>query len=1061
MKPNLSRRPTSLSLAPFRAPAWHLPRLPHWQTIFSLLAAYLALPAVGIAQVSQAAAVSSTPANAGFTVTERSAHHRVWSKTEWETGRGGIQIPHVHKFTELATGLHFTRNGQWAETSTQITLLPDGLGAAATNGPHQVFFPADIYEGAIQTITPDGKTLTSRPAVLSYFDGTNNIPISFLTNSIGQILPSGNQVIYTNCFPGLADLLCTYRKSGFECDLIFRSPPPASPEDLGLDPANCRIQLWTEWFNTADPQITPAFSDQADGLTDSTLTFGSVFKMTRGKAFSVGLPSQQKSASSKTPPPQLRVFKTWQKWNNRSFLIEELPFLRIAPQLAQLSAATRLDPSKLLAHQSINPSIHQSNPRHQSINPTIRRSFLPILPPARAPHHGTAKFQLARADLAREPGVLLDYEEENGELGSFTFQKDTTYWISGAFNIDNLATFEGNTVIKLPEDCSGGIYINTTTVCATGPYEQAILTSENDNSAGESLPWSSGSPAAGCSDSPWLYSPCSCPIRYMRFAYGGSPLYVWADGVLPAEVWHCQFYQCGPAVAVEPTELRLRNVLFAQCTSVAQAENSSLTVRGEHVTADGCNLNTVTSACLTNSILTGFSSTVPAPGTLEPTLVVPPSSTGVYQSAGAGNYYLADASPYRGTGRTNITPALLADLRQKTTSPPIVIANTTITNDTTFIPQAQRETGQIDIGWAYDALDYHFNNVTNAANLSFAPGTACAWSVASGISLQINDTYNVSFNGTASAPCYWVRQTTVQEAPAPGGEPWAPASITASTWPDFSQTPVVSLRFTRFSLPANDLTYLRDNNGYLIVHARDCEFWTGSCGGYCSQLNFTNCLFDRPALWTAWDGNPTTNCTFVLQNCLVRGGFMNPNRTGSDPNGNYPLWFIHDTAFDGANIYFSDAASGDSRWTQFDYNAYRTNCPTTVPAGTHNQTVTNFNWQTNGFANFYLPANSSLINTGSMTANLLGLYHYTVTTNLDANGLQINETNSIVDIGFHRVATDANGNPIDTSGKGIPDYLQDLNGNGVVDPGDLNWLDPYDLGLKVLITRPKNNSTLP
>jgi hypothetical protein len=55
--------------------------------------------------------------------------------------------------------------------------------------------------------------------------------------------------------------------------------------------------------------------------------------------------------------------------------------------------------------------------------------------------------------------------------------------------------------------------------------------------------------------------------------------------------------------------------------------------------------------------------------------------------------------------------------------------------------------------------------------------------------------------------------------------------------------------------------------------------------------------------------------------------------------------------------------------------------------------------------------------------------------------LEIKETNSVVDIGYHLVATDANGNPIDTDGDGIPDYLKDTNGNGVYDAGDLeNWL---------------------
>ena len=46
----------------------------------------------------------------------------------------------------------------------------------------------------------------------------------------------------------------------------------------------------------------------------------------------------------------------------------------------------------------------------------------------------------------------------------------------------------------------------------------------------------------------------------------------------------------------------------------------------------------------------------------------------------------------------------------------------------------------------------------------------------------------------------------------------------------------------------------------------------------------------------------------------------------------------------------------------------------------------------------------------------------------------------MVDIGYHYVATDAYGNPLDSNGNGIPDYLEDANGDGMFDAGDLaDW----------------------
>jgi hypothetical protein len=117
--------------------------------------------------------------------------------------------------------------------------------------------------------------------------------------------------------------------------------------------------------------------------------------------------------------------------------------------------------------------------------------------------------------------------------------------------------------------------------------------------------------------------------------------------------------------------------------------------------------------------------------------------------------------------------------------------------------------------------------------------------------------------------------------------------------------------------------------------------------------------------------------------------------------------------------------------------------------------VTNYDWQSAVLGDFYLPDTSTLVDAGSTTADLLGLYHYTTSTN------QTQETTSTVDIGYHYVALDANGNPADYDGDGVPDYLEDANGNGAVDSGETDWMLAGDRGLRVLITRPRPPVTLP
>src|SRR6202000_728832 len=123
-----------------------------------------------------------------------------------------------------------------------------------------------------------------------------SVLIAQLKHSVGQLLPSGNQVIYTNAFSDFAaDLVCTYRRCGFEDDLIIRDHPP-SAETFGLASDRSQLQLLTEFFNTPEPEQTPAptmkvspqnpnLDSVTENISDSALKFGAM-KMIHGKAFS-------------------------------------------------------------------------------------------------------------------------------------------------------------------------------------------------------------------------------------------------------------------------------------------------------------------------------------------------------------------------------------------------------------------------------------------------------------------------------------------------------------------------------------------------------------------------------------------------------------------------------------------------------------------------------------------------------------------------------------------------------------------------------------------------------
>ena len=110
---------------------------------------------------------------------------------------------------------------------------------------------------------------------------------------------------------------------------------------------------------------------------------------------------------------------------------------------------------------------------------------------------------------------------------------------------------------------------------------------------------------------------------------------------------------------------------------------------------------------------------------------------------------------------------------------------------------------------------------------------------------------------------------------------------------------------------------------------------------------------------------------------------------------------------------------------------------------------------TNGALGAFYHLSTNLIHTGSRSAPTAGLYHYTVTAN------NAKETTNTVSIGYHYVATDASGAPLDADGDGSPDCAEDLNGDGAVNSGETDWQDASDLGLKVWILRPRTSGTVP
>jgi RHS repeat-associated protein len=985
------------------------------------------------------------PPPTAYAVVANDANSRVWQRTVYELDASGNPVPKLHQYTELATGLNHLVNGQWAASSEQINILPNGT-AAAVNGQHQAYFPGDIYNGRIELVTPDGLQLFSQPLCMTYFDGTNTVTIAELTNSTGVVV-GDNEVIYPNAFTGIsADLRYTYTISGFEQDVILHQQPP-TPESLGLNADTARIELLTEFFNPPQPTIQSTVLPAQAGLalTDQSLGFGAM-QMIQGRAFLLGEDAQDTG---------VLVSKEWMLFEGRQILVEEVPVDAIVQGLAALPLAMTGS-----AKSSYTVSRHLVLPAQRLVKNNLTQSI-----------------KLAKAGSFSQ-GFVLDYQTINTSKTNFTFQGDTTYYISGSVNLYGTNTFEGGAVLKYPTNSASLNFGYPATInCVSSAYRPVVFTAKDDNSVGEYISGSTGNPTNYYAN-PALNFSASFGYSYSNmlsnFRIARARQAINGSIVTSVTLYNGQMVNCLNGINWSYGTAYLRNILFANVqtnfyfnNAGANAQNatfsgsSSLLASGSSGSLDLTNCILANVVNLTNSgssgsISAGYNGFYNAP----PVGSSPITNTFYpFQTLGAGSYYLTNGCAFTNAGTSVIDSTLLASLNQRTTHPPILYTNVSFTNVTTFSPQAQRDTNSSpDLGYHYDPLDYILSACYLYTNLTATAGTAIGCYDNYGdlgftLSISLKDGANFTLNGTATEPCWVTEYKTVQEG---GNGNWGQGYGYENILIHGSgAAPIPRLNATFTKWPALDAcdAHFQDPGGYGYsddygaASFSDCEFYIPGIVSYRPSYYFTNCLFFREQL-DYWAQRNAASC--ALQNCTFYNGFFALCRSAGQSNS---FWNIQNTAFDGTAIFMQDNYSGNTNYTYFNYNAYNTG-NNNWQVQSFGYTVTNklevvgpqdvivtsgYNWQSSWFGNFYQPTNSLLLNVGNTNANLLGLYHFTVLTNQTVEGT------NIVSIGYHYVATDTNGVPLDSNGDGIPDYIEDANGDGLVDNGETNW------GLAILV----------
>jgi hypothetical protein len=436
-------------------------------------------------------------------VIERGVNHKVWQQTFTETSPRGKVVQKKRSYTELATGSCYQQNGVWLDADPEVVIAPDGTGFTK-KAAHSAHFLSDISSDQSISSTVGGKQLNSHVLGLCYYDWKNQreAQIAGIKSSIGTVTDKSH-VLYGDAFDNIsADVRYTFKKSGLAQDVIFREQLP-SPADFQMDPATTRVEVWTEFVHAPQAALRHQRQHANGQQHPEIIDFDGVY-LRQGAAFAI------QNQNDKIP-----VNKDWQKINGRTFFIESLDYQALLPHTANLPAKQHAAVQK-----AADPIANASR--------RVPSRFV-------AKVDSSSKLRIASNTKTEPAGFVLDYEEISSTSASdYTFYGDTTYYITDEFDVGSL-TIEGNSVIKYGPY---GQVVPGSVTCTTAAYRPTIFTSKDDNSVGEPISGSTGTPTL--TGSFGLFVLPGANLHDLRFTYLTYPC-VLDDGILDnVQMAHCQ-----------------------------------------------------------------------------------------------------------------------------------------------------------------------------------------------------------------------------------------------------------------------------------------------------------------------------------------------------------------------------------------------------------------------------------------------------------------------------------------------------------------------------------------
>ena len=986
---------------------------------------------------------------------EQGADFRVVEWVTATTDESGEKLSITNRYTEVATGLHYRdEQGQWQETVAEFVAVPDGFVAA--RGPHQVALSSELtVPGAVTVVTADGQTLRSSPALLAFTDRVSgeSVLLAEVQPSRAEQIEPGT-VLYANVLDSVpADLRTVYTAAGFECDLILREPLP-DPAHYGLNPDTTDVEVYTEFFGSQPTavEIREVPVGERESAADVQLTFGPMV-MDRGRAFV--LPVERDSR-------EVPVRKSWEQREGREFLIERTAYRDLEPLLRDLPEASAPTPPNRQRSRNVQRTAQLSIPSRVGVTPSWRRTEagrLVAMNAASSPRAGVAKNQPA------VPGVVLDYTLVNSSANQ-TFGSLTTYYVSGLVNLSSSVTFQAGTVIKYAKTNSPSLKVlaGTAVTWLGAPYRPVVLTGYDDNSVGEMLAGSTGSPSGTYANralefdgtgrtSPLILTNLS--IRHATLGLAGS---YFSAGTAPLIVRHAQFVHCDAAVqfqqAITSQEAYfLQNALvFSTNTgSYAFRNTSAAKVAGEFLTVNAADVlfhrtDTYSTLAITNSLLFDVGNTN---GVSLANSGVP--SANPFVTAGSGAHYLNLLNPtVRGwldARPTSLQPpstALASELAKSTVMAPVSLPST-VSFDLTLSggPDPTLTSPELRVGFHYWPIHFLSSGLSvSDATVSLTNGVVVAGMGTNAFFLGSGG--KLSSVGRPDQLNRLVWASSVQEGTGAASVSRTLIGLAIGT----STFPEVRSRFTEFSLTADpsgrrsvvNLDYTA--NKYVgLISFRDCQIRGGvvnftpvtSAGGS-QSLELVNNVWLDSTVGAYRNVGGSQNVT--LRHNLLVGSALTLYYYFWDATGN-PQWICTDNVFQSTSI---TAPNISTNRLYAGWNGY--SASTATLGGTSNKVSLAGDWVTTGPLGPWcypttttVPSLGTLRNNGSRSATAADLYHYTTRVDQMKDGL---DDATRVDIGFHYPAVTGSA-WADSDQDGLPDVVEDSDGDGVVDAGETNW----------------------